>query len=116
MYRVSHGSHYMEAESKDQLLQDINNWWSDFYNREWNSGRYWYDVLKYVNLTYFNDNFKMTRSEANDRIDLLDKKCLSNEIWSHVKLKLSWYVKYGPKTENSKQLNIYDYLEGEEEL
>ena len=109
--RVGVGSFYIEADTKEELLEAINYDWNHFYNKEWNSGRFWYDILKHVNDTYFNDNFKMTRSEAKERLEQLDYRGLNNEVYVHVKLKLAWYVKYGQKAENSKQLNIYDYLE-----
>ena len=113
--KLSHGSQYVEAPTKEGLLDIINNHWESLYNKYWQGGEYSYELLQHIQITYFKDDFDMTSEEAQAKLDELDERGLSNMMWAEVKLKLCWYIKYGKKKTNvnDKQMNIYDYLEEE---
>ena len=115
MFKVSSHSFYMEAETKEQLLEDINDWWKWFYDKNWNNGAYSYEGLKFINDNYFYEEFSMTKQEASERLEELKMKMYCSQAWSHVKLKLAWYIKYGPqgKPVDKRQMTLDDFLNEE---
>lgn len=114
MPKIVVGSFTMSSSTPQKLLNFINDEWKQFYDKEWNSGRYFYEAIKNVNDIYFSENFVMTQSEAEKELERIHMK--GSQLWLYVKFKLKWYSKYGPKNfedYNPNQMTLDDYLEEE---
>lgn len=110
MPKIQVGSFWIKADTKEELLDYINENWNEFYKREYSKNRFSYDVLNSIDKVYFSPNFNLTKSEAEGTLNALWTK--NSEAYIHVKFKLHWYMKYGlDDNENPKQMTLDDYLE-----
>lgn len=112
MPKLQVGSFWIKADTKEELLDYINENWNEFYKREYSKGRFSYDSLNSIDKVYFSPNFNMTKNEAQRTLDYLWNR--NSELYLNVKFKLTWYIKYGLEdNDNPNQMTIDDYLEEE---
>lgn len=109
MPKIIIGSHSMKADSKEELLDFINERWDWFYNKNWNSGAYWYEMLQGINDKYFNKNFKITKQEAAANYQRIFE--IKSEPYLYAKFKLMWYIHYGEDNKVLKQTTLEDFME-----
>ena len=105
MVRIIVGSHIMKADSKEELLAAINERWDWFYAKNWNTGRFAYDVMNKINDKYFKKDFNMSPGEAEKEFNEIRE--YSSEVFLHAKFKLMWYIKYG----DYNQMYLEEFLE-----
>lgn len=108
MPKLEVGSFWLKADTKEELLDYINENWNEFYKREYSKGRFSYETLNSIDKVYFSPNFKMTKNEAQRNLESILNR--TSEPYLNVKFKLKWYIKYGlDDNENPNQMTIYDY-------